>query len=161
MGAVPQQRSLSAKGLKAALIDIRDGIRFIRSQPLILSSMILDFFATFFASANTLLPYFTQYILHVGEMAYGWLAAASSVGAVAVGLIVSQFNNVRRQGQLLIGSVVIFGLATILFGVSRIYAIIFMALVVVRRSRFGQHDHPQHDPQSEHSRFAARTHDRC
>ncbi len=130
MGTVPQQRSLSAKGLKAALVDIRDGIRFIRSQPLILSSMILDFFATFFASANTLLPYFSQYILHVGEIAYGWLAAAPSVGAVAVGLIVSQFNNVRRQGQLLTGSVVIFGLATILFGISRIYAIIFLALVL-------------------------------
>ena len=130
MGVVPQQRSLSAKGFKAALGDIRDGIRFIRSQPLILSSMILDFFATFFASANTLLPYFSQYILHVGEIAYGWLAAAPSVGAVAVGLIVSQFNNVRRQGQLLTGSVVIFGLATILFGISRIYAIIFLALVL-------------------------------
>jgi MFS family permease len=130
MGAVPQQRSRSAKGLKAALVDIRDGIRFIRGQPLILSSMILDFFATFFASADTLLPYFAQYIIHVGEIAYGWLAAASSVGAVAVGLIVSQFNNVRRQGQLLIGAVVVFGLATILFGVARLYALIFLALVL-------------------------------
>jgi MFS family permease len=130
MGAVPQQRSQSAKGLKAALIDIRDGIRFIRDQPLILSSMILDFFATFFASADTLLPYFTQDILHVGEIAYGWLAAASSVGAVAVGLIVSQFTNIRRQGQLLVGAVVMFGVATILFGISRIYAVIFLALVL-------------------------------
>jgi MFS family permease len=130
MGNVPQQRSIARKGFKAALIDIRDGIRFIRSQPLILSSMILDFFATFFASANTLLPYFTQYILHIGEVAYGWLAAAPSVGAVIVGLIISQFNNVRRQGQLLIGSVLVFGVATILFGLSRIYAIIFLALVL-------------------------------
>jgi MFS family permease len=130
MGSVPQHQSLSAKGLKAALIDIRDGIRFISSQSLILSSMILDFFATFFASANTLLPYFTQDILHVGVNAYGWLAAAPSVGALTVGLIVSQFNNVRRQGQLLVGSVVIFGFATILFGISRIYFIIFMALVL-------------------------------
>ena len=130
MGSVPQQRSIAAKGFKAALTDIRDGIRFIRSQPLILSSMILDFFATFFASANTLLPYFSQYILHIGEVAYGWLAAAPSVGAVLVGLIISQFNNIRRQGQFLIFSVVVFGLATILFGISRLYAIIFLALVL-------------------------------
>jgi MFS family permease len=130
MGNVPQQRSIADKGFKAALIDIRDGIRFIRSQPLILSSMILDFFATFFASANTLLPYFSQYILHIGEVAYGWLAAAPSVGAVLVGLIISQFNNIRRQGQFLIFSVVVFGLATILFGISRLYAIIFLALVL-------------------------------
>jgi MFS family permease len=130
MGKVPQQQAVAKKGLKAALTDIRDGIRFIRGQPLILSSMILDFFATFFASANTLLPYFSQYILHIGEVAYGWLAAAPSVGAVIVGLIISQFNNIRRQGQFLIVSVVIFGLATILFGISRLYAIIFLALVL-------------------------------
>ena len=130
MGSVPQQLSTATKGFKAALIDIRDGIRFIRSQPLILSSMILDFFATFFASANTLLPYFSQDILHIGEVAYGWLAAAPSVGSVVVGLIISQFNNIRRQGQFLIISVLIFGLATILFGFSRIYAIVFLTLVL-------------------------------
>jgi MFS family permease len=130
MGAVPQQQSTSQKGLKAAFADIRAGIHFIRHQPLILSSMILDFSATFFASASTLLPYFSQYVLHIGEVAYGWLAAAESVGAVLVGLVVSQFNNVRRQGLLLVGSVVVFGLATILFGVSRLYAVIFFALAL-------------------------------
>jgi MFS family permease len=130
MGAVPQQQSISQKGLKAAFADIRAGIHFIRHQPLILSSMILDFSATFFASASTLLPYFSQYVLHIGEVAYGWLAAAESVGAVLVGLVVSQFNNVRRQGLLLVGSVVVFGLATILFGVSRLYAVIFFALAL-------------------------------
>ena len=130
MGSVPQQQAASRTGLRAALTDIRDGIAFIRNQPLILSSMILDFFATFFASANTLLPYFTQYVLHVGEIAYGWLAAAASIGAVTVGLVVSQLSRLRRQGQLLVGSVIVFGLATILFGLSRVYAIIFLALVL-------------------------------
>ena len=130
MGKVPQQQSVSKKGFKAALADIRLGIHFIRHQPLILSSMILDFFATFFASANTLLPYFSQYVLHIGEVAYGWLAAAKSIGSVMVGLIISQFNHVRRQGLLLTGSIVVFGLATILFGVSRLYAVIFFALAL-------------------------------
>ena len=130
MGSVPQQKAVAKQGFRAALRDIRDGIHFIRHQPLILSSMILDFFATFFASANTLLPYFSQYVLHIGEVAYGWLAAAESVGAVLVGLIVSQFNTVRRQGLLLTGAVVVFGLATILFGLSRIYAMVFFALAL-------------------------------
>ncbi len=131
MGQVVHQQAAAREGLRAALADIRDGVHFIRTQPLILSSMILDFFATFFASANTLLPYFTQYVLHVDEIAYGWLAAAGSIGAVVVGLVVSQFSQIRRQGQLLFGSVVVFGLATILFGLSRMYAIIFLALVLV------------------------------
>jgi len=130
MGTVPQQQAAARKGVRAALEDMREGVRFIGRQPLILSSMILDFFATFFASANTLLPYFAQYVLHIGEIAYGWLAAAPSVGAVAVGLVISQFGHIRRQGQLLLGAVVLFGCATILFGASRIYTVVFAALVL-------------------------------
>lgn len=130
MGHVPQERAVVRQGFRAALVDIRDGVRFIRSQPLILSSMILDFFATFFASANTLLPYFTQYVLHVDEIAYGWLAAAGSIGSVVVGIVVSQFARIRRQGQLLLGSVVVFGAATIVFGLARLYLIVFLALVL-------------------------------
>lgn len=130
MGTVPQQQAQAKRGLQAALTDIRAGVQFIGRQPLILSSMILDFFATFFASANTLLPYFATYVLHVDEIGYGWLAAAGSVGAFAVAFVISQFGHIRRQGQLLLGSVMVFGLATILFGISRIYALVFLALVL-------------------------------
>jgi MFS family permease len=131
MGPVPQSGAVAQRGVRAALTDIRVGVNFIRHQPLILSTMILDFIATFFSSANTLLPYFTQNIIHVGEIAYGWLAAAQSIGAVLVGVTVSQFHQIRRQGMLLVGSVFVFGLATILFGVSRIYAVIFFALMLM------------------------------
>ena len=131
LGKVPQAQSVVQSGLRAAWLDIRDGVSFIRSQPLILSTMILDFIATFFSSANTLLPYFAQNILHIGEVAYGWLASAQSIGAVSVGLVVSQYRNIRRQGILLVGSVVVFGAATILFGMSRLYIVIFLALVLM------------------------------
>ena len=128
---VHHQKSEIKTGLRAALSDIRDGIQFIRHQPLILSSMILDFVATFFSSANTLLPYFSQNVLHVGEVAYGWLAAAQSIGAVTVGLVASQYNRIRRQGPLLLGAVVAFGLATILFGLARVYFLVFIALILI------------------------------
>jgi MFS family permease len=118
LGPVPQSRSAVQRGLRAAWTDIGAGVTFIRKQPLILSTMILDFIATFFASANTLLPYFAQNILHIGAVAYGWLAAAQSIGAVMVGIIASQYRQIRNQGILLLGSVVVFGLATILFGLS-------------------------------------------
>src|SRR5258706_10555177 len=131
MGDIPQKQSESKKGLNAALTDIRDGVQFIRNQPLILSTMILDFLATFFSSANTLLPYFSQNVLHVGEVAYGWLASAQSIGAVCVGLIASQYSHIRRQGSLIIGAVVVFGLATIVFGVARLYALVFLALALI------------------------------
>jgi MFS family permease len=131
MGPIVQAKSTSQKGLRAAWMDIRAGVSFIRNQPLILSTMILDFIATFFASANTLLPFFAQNVIHIGEVAYGWLASAQSIGAVLVGLIVSQYRHIRRQGMLLVGSVIVFGGATILFGVSRIYAVIFLALALM------------------------------
>jgi MFS family permease len=130
LGTIPQEQKEIKAGFKAAFTDIRDGLHFIRHQPLILASMSLDFVATFFSSANTLLPYFAQHVLHVGEVAYGWLAAAQSVGAVTVGLIASQYSHIRRQGPLLLGAVVVFGLATIWFGISRLYAVVFFALAL-------------------------------
>lgn len=131
LGNVPQSQNIAQHGLRAAWADIREGVSFIRSQPLILSTMILDFIATFFSSANTLLPYFAQNVLRVGEIAYGWLAAAQSIGAVTVGLVVSQFRSIKHQGTLLLGSVVVFGAATILFGFSRVYAIVFLSLILI------------------------------
>lgn len=128
---VQQKQNEVKRGIKAALTDIRDGVRFIRHQPLILSSMILDFIATFFSSANTLLPYYAQNVLKVGEVAYGWLAAAQSVGAVTVGLVASQYSRIRRQGLLLVNAVVVFGVATIIFGLSRNYALTFLALIFI------------------------------
>lgn len=130
MGAVAQQQGVIRTGMRAALQDMRSGVNFIRSQPLILSSMVLDFGATFFASANTLLPYFAQFVLHVNEVAYGWLASAASVGAVAVGLVISQFGRIHNQGKLLLGSVLLFGISAIIFGASRSYAVVFAALVL-------------------------------
>src|ERR1044071_8315223 len=131
MGPVPQSGAVAQRGVRAALTDIRVGVNFIRHQPLILSTMILDFIATFFSSANTLLPYFTQNILHVGEVAYGWLASAQSIGAVCVGLVASQYNNIRRQGPLILGAVVLFGAATIIFGLTRLYLVVFLALALM------------------------------
>lgn len=131
LGSVPQTQNVVQRGLRAAWADIRDGVRFIRSQPLIVATMILDFIATFFSSANTLLPFFAQDYLHVGPVPYGWLAAAQSIGAITVGLVVSQFRSIRKQGALLLGSVVVFGAATILFGLSRIYAVVFVSLILI------------------------------
>jgi len=131
LGNITQERKEIKSGFKAALADIRDGLHFIRHQPLILSSTCLDFIATFFSSANTLLPYLAQNYLHVNEIGYGWLAAAQSIGAVTVGLIASQHTQIRKQGSLLLGAVAVFGVATILFGVSRIYAVVFIALLLM------------------------------
>src|SRR5439155_10597946 len=59
-----------------------EGLRFVFRSPLMRSTMLLDFFATFFASATALLPIFAQDILHVGATGYGWLFAAPAIGSL-------------------------------------------------------------------------------
>ena len=130
MGPVPQS---AAPGRRAAvsLPAIREGIQFILQHPIILSTMILDFFATFFSSANTLMPVFVRDVLHAGAVEYGWLSAAQSVGAMAAALVVSQMHAIRRQGPVFLSSVVAFGLATIAFGATRTFALAVLALIFI------------------------------
>jgi len=128
IGDVPQRIEQNTKGI--SLSSIGDGIRFILSKPIIFSTMILDFIATFFASANTLMPFVARDVLHVGVVEYGWLSAAQSVGAVSVAVTVSQMRDLRRQGPLFLGSVVIFGAATVLFGLSRHIVLAWFALAL-------------------------------
>ena len=82
---------------------IRDGIHFIRNSPIILSTMITDFVATFFSSANTLMPIVAVDILKVGSVQYGWLVSAQSIGSVVAALVLSQVTSLRRQGPLFLG----------------------------------------------------------
>lgn len=107
------------------------GIRFILNHPVILSSMILDFFATFFSSANTLLPFVARDVLHVGAIGYGWLSAAQSIGSVTLAVIMAQAVHIRKQGKLLLWGIAAFGSATIVFGLSHSYWLTMLALIVV------------------------------
>jgi MFS family permease len=131
MGRIETQIVKRPLEISSAMFDIKEGIRFIVRSPIILSSMILDFFATFFSSANTLLPFVAQDVLHVNAIQYGWLSAAQSIGDVSVALVISQKGKIRRQGLLLSGAVVVFGGATILFGLSRAFWLTMLALILV------------------------------
>jgi MFS family permease len=117
--------------LKRTFLDIREGIEFIKNSPIIFSVMVLDFFGTFFSSANTLLPFVAMDILHVGPIQYGWLSASQSIGTMMVGLYLSQKNNLHRQGLLISISVAGFGLATILFGLSTSFWLTMLALILI------------------------------
>ena len=128
IGGVPQKFERRATGI--SLQAIREGIHFIVNKPIIFSSMILDFIATFFASANTLMPFVANDVLHVSVVAYGWLSAAQSVGAVLAATIISQVHQLRKQGPLFLIAVLIFGLATVVFGAAASFAVAWIALAV-------------------------------
>jgi len=108
-----------------------EGLRYVFTAPLIRSTMLLDFFATFFASANALLPIFAQDILKVGAHGYGLLSAAPSVGAMLTSIVmVRQINHIDRRGLVMLWSVVGFGLTTIVFGFSHNFWLTFFCLAL-------------------------------
>ncbi len=133
IGQIPQRTRGSGR-VQVKFADIVEGVRFILGQPVILSSMLLDFFATFFSSANTLMPIFARDILHVGAVEYGWLSAAQSIGAMTAAIIISQLKEIRHQGRTLLLSVVAFGISTIMFGLSRTFIGAVMALIFIGAS---------------------------
>jgi MFS family permease len=106
-----------------------EGLRFVFRAPLIRSTMLLDFFATFFSSATALLPIFAQDVLHVGARGYGWLYAAPAVGAVvASALMIRGVDWIERRGRVLLISIAVYGLATAAFGLSRTFWLTFGCL---------------------------------
>ena len=100
---------------------LKEGLAFVWRTPIIVQTMTLDFAATFFASANALLPIFAAEILHVGARGLGFLAAAPAVGSVITALVMTRVGSFPKQGKLVVGSVAIFGLATLAFGLSRLF----------------------------------------
>ena len=131
MGNIQTGELKISRDLQGMIGEIKSGIKFIKNSPTILSAMYLDFFATFFSSANTLLPFVAVDILHVGPIEYGWLSAAPSIGTLIVGLYLSQKSNFRRQGIVITISVFLFGFATILFGLSTSLWLSMFALILI------------------------------
>lgn len=105
---------------------LREGLRFTYRTPIIWSTMLLDFWATFFSSARTMLPIVANEVLHVGEQGYGILATAQPLGSVITGVIISLRPTIRRQGIVMLISVVVYGVATALFGVSNIFLLSYL-----------------------------------
>ncbi len=95
-----------------------EGFRFVRRTPMIWSTMLLDALATFFSSASSMLPLVAGDILNLSAAGYGILRTGQAVGSVLASLVVSLRPTIQRQGLVLLVAVVIYGLATALFGLS-------------------------------------------
>lgn len=108
-----------SKSVSFDLSSISYGLSFVFKTPIIYSTMLLDFFATFFSSATVLLPVFAKDILMVGPSGLGILYAAPSLGAVAAGLTISSFKHIKNQGKILLIAIIIYGFATLFFGLSK------------------------------------------
>jgi len=110
---------------------LHEGLRFVFTTPLMVWTMGLDFLATFFSGATSLLPIFADQVLKVGARGYGILAAAPAVGALAGSLFLSIRPLPARQGRIFLWSVAAYGAATIVFGFSRSFWLTLAALAAV------------------------------
>ena len=111
-----------------ALRSLAEGLRFVFGTPIMVWTMALDFFATFFSGAMSLLPIFADQVLHAGPRGYGILVAAPAVGALAGSLWTTWRPLSSQQGRLFLWAVAAYGAATVVFGLSRTFWLTFLAL---------------------------------
>jgi MFS family permease len=95
------------------------GLRFVLSKHVILATITLDLFAVLLGGATALLPIFADQILHCGPIGLGWMRATPAIGAFGMALVVAYLPPMKRAGRTLLWCVTGFGIATIIFGVSR------------------------------------------
>jgi predicted MFS family arabinose efflux permease len=116
---------------KATFREALEGLRFIRSNPILLGAISLDLFAVLFGGAVALLPAIAEDRLGVGAVGLGWLRAAGGIGAAVVTVFLSLRPVQRLVGRVLLVAVAIFGAVTIVLGVTRSFAVAFVALAVL------------------------------
>jgi MFS family permease len=108
-----------------------EGLRFVRQRRPVLGAISLDLFAVLFGGATALLPVFAADVLHVGPTGLGWLRAAPGIGAAVCGLVLSANPVTRHVGRWMFGGVIVFGIATLAFGVSKSFWVSLAALTVL------------------------------
>lgn len=114
-----------------SLGSIKEGLVFVKGRPIIWSTMVLDFFSTFFASVPSLFPIFAKDILKIGPQGLGMLHAAPSIGAVIAGFVIAHMGTLSNQGKILLVAVGFYAVATITFGLSTFLPLSLFALFLV------------------------------
>lgn len=106
------------------------GIRFIRTRPIILGTISLDLFAVLLGGVVALLPIYAHEVLHVGPQGLGALRSAMAVGEVSAGFYLSMRPFNHRVGRTMFIAVAVFGLANLIFSLSTVFAVSFVALMI-------------------------------
>src|SRR5216684_2735459 len=107
------------------------GMRFVFSRRVILATITLDLFAVLLGGATALLPVYADQILHCGPVGLGWMRAAPAVGAFVMALVIAYLPPMKHAGKTLLWCVTGFGIATIIFGLSKIFWLSLGMLFIV------------------------------
>jgi MFS family permease len=130
MISLVRPRPRPAVNQEVTLDSLLGGFRFVFNHRVILGAITLDLFAVLFGGATGLLPQYAKSILHVGPQGLGLLTAALPVGSMVCALLMAHRPPLKKAGRALITAVIIFGVATMLFGWSRWFWLsVFMLFV--------------------------------
>ncbi len=125
----PQNSEINSKEVKV-FESIKEGLVYIFKTKEIVGALTLDLFAVLFGGAVALIPVFAKDILQLGVVGYGFLNAASDIGAAISIFTLTLFSLRRNQGKILLFSVFGFGLCILLFGISEYFILSFIALLM-------------------------------
>jgi len=125
--SAPQARSTQPASWHTLL----EGLRFVRSRPIVLGAISLDLFAVLFGGATALLPAYAHDVLHAGPTALGWLRTAPGAGAALCSIALAFFPIRRRVGAWMFGGVALFGLAVLTLGSTSQFWVALGALFVL------------------------------
>jgi MFS family permease len=124
---IPRGNAGASHPLRAVV----EGLAYVRNNRIVLGAITLDLFAVLLGGATAMLPVYARDILHVGSEGLGALRAAPSVGAALTALLLARRPLRRHVGHKMFVCVAVFGLATIVFGESRVMWLSLASLFVL------------------------------
>ncbi len=124
-------RQLALAQKSATLDSVKEGLRFMRNTKVILAAITLDMFAVLFGGATALLPIYATDILKVGSLGLGIMRAAPSVGALLMAFALAHLPPLKKAGPTLLLAVTGFGVATIIFGLSKNFLLSILMLATL------------------------------
>jgi len=136
-GILISQISMRKEEFKPEPISLKSlfaGISFIKSRPIVLGAISLDLFAVLFGGATALLPIYASSILMIGSVGLGVLRSAPAVGALLMSAYLARNPLKHKVGKTMFTAVILFGLSTIVFAISKSVVVSFLALFVLGAS---------------------------
>lgn len=121
----------SPAALETSLRTLIGGLSYVRRNQVLFGAITLDMLAVLLGGATMLLPVYAKDILRVGPVGLGWMRTAPAIGALCMAMLLAHRPPIERAGRWLLWSVAAFGLATIVFGLSRWYWLTLGALFLV------------------------------
>lgn len=127
---ITKKPPLNIRGEKRTWESVKEGLSFVFKTKELLGAISLDLFAVLFGGAVTMVPAYITQVLHADARLYGWLNGASDLGAILMVIWLTRFPPRRQQGKKLLYAVAGFGICIIVFGLSKIFWLSYLALIV-------------------------------